>query len=79
MTIERIIRIMAGFFVLLSLALGYHGSPIFRLRMVPRLHRLRRPEPAAERFHRLLSAGKTARQNGLQARRWRLVLQIGQR
>lgn len=29
MTIERIIRIMAGFFVLLSLALGYHGSPIF--------------------------------------------------
>jgi hypothetical protein len=31
MTIERIIRIMAGFFVLLSLALGYHGSPIFRL------------------------------------------------
>ena len=29
MTIERIIRIMAGFFVLLSLALGYHSSPIF--------------------------------------------------
>ncbi len=29
MTIERIIRIMAGFFVLLSLALGWHGSPIF--------------------------------------------------
>ena len=29
MTIERIIRIMAGFFVLLSLALGYQGSPIF--------------------------------------------------
>jgi hypothetical protein len=29
MTIERIIRIMAGFFVLLSLALGYHGSPVF--------------------------------------------------
>ena len=29
MTIERIIRIMAGFFVVLSLALGYHGSPIF--------------------------------------------------
>lgn len=29
MTIERIIRIMAGFFVLLSLALGYHASPIF--------------------------------------------------
>lgn len=29
MTIERIIRIMAGFFVMLSLALGYHGSPIF--------------------------------------------------
>jgi hypothetical protein len=29
MTIERIIRIMAGFFILLSLALGYHASPIF--------------------------------------------------
>lgn len=29
MTIERIIRIMAGFFILLSLALGYTGSPIF--------------------------------------------------
>jgi hypothetical protein len=29
MTIERIIRIMAGFFVLLSLALGWHGSPVF--------------------------------------------------
>jgi hypothetical protein len=29
MTIERIIRIMAGSFILLSLALGYHGSPLF--------------------------------------------------
>ena len=29
MTIERIIRIMAGFFILLSLALGVEGSPIF--------------------------------------------------
>ena len=29
MSIERIIRIMAGFFVLLSLALGYHASPVF--------------------------------------------------
>ncbi|HRE16380.1 MAG TPA: DUF2892 domain-containing protein [Rhodocyclaceae bacterium] len=29
MTIERVIRIMAGSFVLLSLALGYHASPIF--------------------------------------------------
>ena len=29
MTIERMIRIMAGFFVLLSLALGVDGSPIF--------------------------------------------------
>ncbi len=29
MSIERIIRSMAGFFVLLSLALGYHGSPLF--------------------------------------------------
>ena len=29
MTIERYIRIMAGFFVVLSLALGWQGSPIF--------------------------------------------------
>ena len=29
MTVERYIRSMAGFFVLLSLALGIEGSPIF--------------------------------------------------
>ena len=29
MTIERIIRLMAGFFVLLSLALGIPESPVF--------------------------------------------------
>ena len=29
MTVERLIRIMAGTVVLISLALGYHGSPIF--------------------------------------------------
>ena len=29
MSIERIIRIMAGFFVLMSLALGWQGSPVF--------------------------------------------------
>ncbi|MFT3663827.1 DUF2892 domain-containing protein [Piscinibacter sp.] len=29
MTVERAVRIMAGFFVLLSLALGVEGSPIF--------------------------------------------------
>ncbi len=29
MSIERIIRIMAGFFILLSLTLGYSGSPLF--------------------------------------------------
>ncbi len=29
MTTERIIRIMAGTFILLSLALGVDGSPIF--------------------------------------------------
>lgn len=29
MTSERIIRIMAGSFVLLSLALGVEGSPVF--------------------------------------------------
>jgi hypothetical protein len=29
MTIERIIRIMAGAFILLSLALGIEGSPVY--------------------------------------------------
>lgn len=29
MSIERAIRVMAGFFVMLSLALGVQGSPIF--------------------------------------------------
>jgi hypothetical protein len=29
MTIERAIRVLAGFFVLLSLALGIEASPIF--------------------------------------------------
>jgi hypothetical protein len=29
MNTERIIRILAGSVVMLSLALGYHGSPIF--------------------------------------------------
>ena len=29
MTVERLIRIMAGTVVMISLALGYHGSPIF--------------------------------------------------
>ncbi len=29
MTIDRYIRILAGFFVMLSLALGVEGSPLF--------------------------------------------------
>ncbi len=29
MTIERVVRSMAGFFVLLSLLLGVEGSPLF--------------------------------------------------
>lgn len=29
MTVERVIRILAGSFVLLSLALGVEGSPVF--------------------------------------------------
>jgi hypothetical protein len=29
MTVERYIRIFAGFFILLSLALGVEGSPLF--------------------------------------------------
>ena len=29
MTTERIVRIVAGFFILLSLSLGVQGSPVF--------------------------------------------------
>ncbi len=29
MTVERYIRVIAGFFILLSLALGVEGSPLF--------------------------------------------------
>lgn len=29
MTVERIVRIVAGLFILLSLALGVEGSPLF--------------------------------------------------
>lgn len=29
MTVERIVRIVAGTFILLTLALGWEGSPIF--------------------------------------------------
>lgn len=30
MTVNRIVRIVAGFFVMLSLALGAQGSPLFQ-------------------------------------------------
>lgn len=30
MTAERIVRIVAGFFILLSLSLGVEGSPLFQ-------------------------------------------------
>ena len=30
MTVERIVRIVAGFFILLSLSLGVEGSPLFQ-------------------------------------------------
>jgi len=29
MTVERIVRIVAGTFIMLSLALGWEGSPVF--------------------------------------------------
>jgi hypothetical protein len=29
MTVDRLIRIIAGFFIMLSLALGVQGSPLF--------------------------------------------------
>ena len=64
MTVERYIRIMAGFFVMLSLALGIEGSPIFVSQVVPRLHGLRRLQPVPVRLHRLLPARHPAEEAG---------------
>ena len=79
MTVERYIRIMAGTVVLISLALGYQGSPIF-VRLVPCADRLRRLQPGPVRHHRLLSArdpvqkdGRAGRQRFVRHRKMRLI------
>ena len=58
MTTERLVRIFAGAFVLISLALGVSGSPILRQQLLAVVHRLRRRQPVPERVHHLLPAGE---------------------
>lgn len=70
MTIERMIRIMAGFFAAFAGA-GLAPAAGLRIGTVPRLHRLRRPQPAAKRLHRLSPAG-SCWPAGLQAWEWQL-------
>ena len=69
MTTERIIRIMAGTFILLSLA---------RIFVSPNWHiyRFCRLQFVAEWIHRLLSAREAADKNGCQAQRQWLVRKL---
>ncbi|MCK7502566.1 MAG: hypothetical protein MZW92_81650, partial [Comamonadaceae bacterium] len=64
MTVERYIRLMAGFFILLSLALGVEASPIFAQPLVAGRHRLRRLQPVPVRHHQLLPAELPAEEAG---------------
>ena len=56
MTVERWIRVIAGTFILLSLALGVEGSPLVRQPVGAGLHGLCRRQLAAVRLHQLLPA-----------------------
>jgi hypothetical protein len=63
MTVDRLIHIFAGSFILLSLALGVQGSPLFVSQLVAGLHGLRRRQPAAVRLHQGLPAGLILRRS----------------
>jgi len=51
---ERIVRIVAGFFVMMSLALGVQASPLFVSPYFLFFYRFCRAEPVPERLHPLL-------------------------
>ena len=65
---QNAVRIFAGAFVLISLALGRRGSPLFVSSQLAVVHRLRRRQPVPERFHALLPAGDDSRQARREAR-----------
>ena len=60
MSIERYLRLIAGFFVMLSVALGYWVNP-----ELVSLHRLRRPEPVPVRLYRLVPDDHDSRKLGV--------------
>ena len=76
MTIERIMRIMAGFFIMLSLALGIDGSPIFVSKWFLAFTAFVGFNLLPERLYRILPAGKTAAEDGLQAQQRRLLRRL---
>jgi hypothetical protein len=69
MTTDRAVRIMAGSFILISLALGCAREPAVRLEVLPVVHRLRRRQPVAERLHLLLPGREPHGQAGDEAPR----------
>ena len=64
MTVDRLIRIFAGSFILLSLALGVEGSPLFVSPWWLAFTAFRRRQPAAVRIHQCLPAGLDPAQAG---------------
>ena len=67
-------RIMAGFFIMLSLALGIDGSPIFVSKWFLAFTAFVGFNLFQSRLYRILPAGKTAAEDGLQAQQRRLLL-----
>ena len=66
MTVERMIRIIAGLFIMISLALGVEGSPLF-------VSKWALAEPVPIRADQLLPPGHHPAQAGVQRRRLRLT------
>jgi hypothetical protein len=67
MTTDRIVRIVAGLFILVSLSFGIPGCPALPQYQMAMVHGLRGRQPIPERVHPVLPAGdhpeKTGRQD----------------
>ena len=68
MTSWPVVRLVAGTFILLSLALGISRQPDLRQPVVVGLHRIRWRKSVAERAHALVPDGEHPAQGGYQAR-----------